>query len=224
MYGVGDFCDPTLTHPRFRELWQTEKMWRLDVSQTYPLDKPGHWARGGIGLFSTTADYARFALMLQNRGSLDGTRVLRPETVDLMHRNHLPKELLPYHVSGLSFYHGYGFGLGSRVLLDVAATQMPGSVGEFGWYGAARTYYWVDPREEMIGIVMAQCILGPDKPEKDLQTIAYAALHARTDAGAPTHAPDPGLAQDAQQKGLPGFAPDLPPSSAPEFPTGKMLL
>lgn len=176
MYGIRDFCDPHMTHPQFRKLWQSESMVRLDVSQTYPADKPGHWARGGIGLFSTPNDFLQFAQMLLHGGTWKGARILGRKTLDLMHRNHLPLTHLPFHTSNLSFYHGYGFGFGSRVLLDVAQSQMPGSVGEFGWYGAARTYYWVDPQESLIGILMAQYMLGPEKPEKDLQVLAYQAL------------------------------------------------
>ena len=72
-----------------------------------------------------------------------------------MHMNHLPPALLPFELGGGTF-SGYGFGLGSRVLLNVAESAMPGSVGEFGWDGAAKTYYWVDPKEELVGILMAQ--------------------------------------------------------------------
>jgi CubicO group peptidase (beta-lactamase class C family) len=140
------------------------------------MDRPGHWARGGIGLFSTITDFWKFAQMLLNQGTLDGVRILGRKTVELMHSNQLAKELLPFHISHLSFYHGYGFGLGSRVLMDANATQLPGSAGEFGWYGAARTYYWIDPKEAMIGILMAQYMLGPEKPEKEFQVLAYQAL------------------------------------------------
>ena len=70
---------------------------------------------------------------------------------------------------------GYGFGLGSRVLLDVAATGWPGSVGEYGWAGAARTYYWVDPHEEIVGLMMAQK-KGIDAPQRDYIALVYQAL------------------------------------------------
>jgi CubicO group peptidase (beta-lactamase class C family) len=176
VYGIRDFCDPKATHIQFRKGLLTEPMVKLDVSSTYPLNKPGHWARGGIGLFSTPGDFFRFAQMLLNGGALDGARILGHKTVDLMHQNHLPSHLLPFHISQLSFFHGYGFGFGSRVLMDVQATQMPGSVGEYGWYGAAKTYYWIDPKEQMIGILMAQVIMGPGKPEKEFQVLAYQSL------------------------------------------------
>src|SRR5690606_1842817 len=114
---------------------------------TYPADNTTSFARGGHGLFSTAQDYLRFAQMLLNGGELDGARILSPRTVAFMHTNHMPAELLPYEVGGMPSL-GYGFGLGSRVLLDPAASAVIGSPGEFGWSGAAKTYYWVDPREQ----------------------------------------------------------------------------
>ena len=92
-----------------------------------------------------------------------------------MHTNHLPHSLLPYNIGPLPL-SGYGFGLGSRVLLNVAESVMPGSVGEFGWAGAAKTYYWVDPKEELIGILMTQYMASFDLPEKDFQVLSYQAI------------------------------------------------
>ncbi len=83
--------------------------------------------------------------------------------------------MLPYELNGIPS-GGYGFGLGSRVLLNVAESAMPGSVGEFGWGGAAKTYYWVDPKEQLIGILMSQYMISFELPDKDLQVLAYAAL------------------------------------------------
>ncbi len=144
------------------------------VAQMNPVDSAA-FARGGHGLFSTAWDYMRFAQMLLQRGELDGARILAPKIIDLMHRNHLPPNLLPYDVGG-SVMSGYGFGLGSRVLMSVAESGLPGSAGEFGWGGAANTYYWVDPQEEMVGVFMAQVLGSMQTPEKVFQTLAYAAV------------------------------------------------
>jgi CubicO group peptidase (beta-lactamase class C family) len=92
-----------------------------------------------------------------------------------MHMNHVPLALLPYEIGGIPS-GGYGFGLGSRVLLNVAESALPGSVGEFGWGGAAKTYYWVDPQEELVGVLMTQYMVGFDLPDKDFQVLAYQAL------------------------------------------------
>lgn len=144
------------------------------VAQMNPVDNTT-FARGGIGLFSTAWDYMRFAQMLLQRGELDGARILAPKIIDLMHRNHLAPNLLPYEINGAPM-SGYGFGLGSRVLMSVAESGMPGSAGEFGWGGAANTYYWVDPQEEMVGVFMAQILGSLQTPEKVFQALAYAAV------------------------------------------------
>ena len=148
---------------------------RIDVSDTHPVDRPDVFVRGGFGLYSTLNDYLRFAHMLANRGELDGTRVLGTKTVELMYMNHLPAALLPFAPAGVE-EHGWGFGFGSRVLLDVASTGALGSIGEHRWPGAANTYYWVDPTEALVGVLMTQYMLGFAGPEHDLHTLAYQAI------------------------------------------------
>ena len=153
----------------------TEPNKLLDLTNTYPYDNPNH-ARGGHGLFMTIDDYFRFAQMLLNGGELYGNRVLGRKTVELMHCNHLPLTLLPFGLNDLVMWTRYGFGLGSRVCIDPAQTNLTGSVGEFGWAGAAKTYYWVDPREEIIGIFMSQRLSYFQVPERDFQALVYQAL------------------------------------------------
>jgi CubicO group peptidase (beta-lactamase class C family) len=147
----------------------------VDVSKTYPTANTSTFARGGYGLYSTSMDYLRFAQMLLNRGQLNGERILGPKIVDLMHANHVPPELLPYSIAIIPF-PGYGFGLGSRVLMNVADSALPGSPGEFGWSGAAATHYWVDPKEQLIGVLMTQFMISLDLVHKDFQLLAYQAL------------------------------------------------
>jgi CubicO group peptidase (beta-lactamase class C family) len=148
---------------------------RIDVSKSYPVDSPDVFVRGGHGLFSTIADYFRFAQMLANGGELDGERIIGRKTLELMHSNHVPASLLPLEIGGMPL-PGYGFGLGSRVLMDVAQSGAPGSVGEFGWSGAAKTHYWVDPKEELVGLFMTQSMMSFDLPEFDLRALAYQAI------------------------------------------------
>jgi len=150
---------------------------RIPVDETYPADNTHSFARGGHGLFSTSGDYLRFAQMLLNRGELDKARILSPKIVDFMHLNHLSPALLPMELAGQPSL-GYGFGLGSRVLLNPAAAGLPGSVGEYGWGGAAKTYFWEDPKEDMVGILMAQYMMGFDLPERDFYALAYQALNS----------------------------------------------
>jgi CubicO group peptidase (beta-lactamase class C family) len=173
MYGRPDIC--TNTFQSLFSAWQAGVNERLDVEATYPTADRRSFARGGHGLFSTAADYTRFAQMLLNRGELDGARILAPKICDLMHMNHLPAALMPYEIGTLA-YSGYGFGLGSRVLMSVAESALPGSVGEFGWAGAATTHYWIDPQEELIGVLMTQSMLSFDPLAADFRVLAYQAL------------------------------------------------
>ncbi len=117
--------------------------------------RPHECFRGGVSLVSTAADYLRFSRMLLAGGELDGVRILGRKTIELMTANALPQSMLPYEIGGLAS-PGWGYGLGMRVMMDLAAAQTPGSLGEYGWSGAAGTYFWIDPREQLIGIMMRQ--------------------------------------------------------------------
>lgn len=109
-----------------------------------------HW--GGAGLFSTLGDYARFGQMLLNGGELDGVRVLGRKSVELMMTNALTHTPTPY----TQFNEYEGFGLGGAVRLDAGRAARLGSVGQFGWAGAANTYFNVDPRESTVVVLFAQ--------------------------------------------------------------------
>jgi CubicO group peptidase (beta-lactamase class C family) len=104
---------------------------------------------------STVQDYYRFCQALLNGGELEGARILSRKTLELMTANHLVPELLPYEI-GRVYSCGYGYGLGFRVAMDLGQCQILGSQGEYGWGGAASTYFWVDPHEAFIGVQMAQ--------------------------------------------------------------------
>jgi CubicO group peptidase (beta-lactamase class C family) len=113
---------------------------------------------GGAGAVSTVADYARFAQMLLNGGQLDGARVLSRTTVTLMTSDHLGKILEAGTTPGelLLGTKGYTFGLGFAVRREAGIAGTPGSAGEFMWAGFAGTYFWVDPKEELVGVLMTQ--------------------------------------------------------------------
>ncbi len=107
---------------------------------------------GGGGLFSTAGDYARFAQMLLNGGVLDGRRLLSRKTVELMTANHLAPLARPRH----AFNSTMGFGLGVEVRVDLGGWGELGTVGQFGWAGAASTYVRIDPAEKLVAILIAQ--------------------------------------------------------------------
>jgi CubicO group peptidase (beta-lactamase class C family) len=175
MYGLPDLVGENYSAVQLVEAALSGFNERIDVSATYPTGAPDVFNRGGLGLFSTIGDYLRFAQMLANGGELDGQRIVGRKTLELMHANHLPDTLLPYELLGV-LNHGMGFGLGSRVMLDPAKTGGTGSVGEFGWAGAAKTYFWVDPVEELVGVFMSQYMTGVLQPDRDLRSLAYQAI------------------------------------------------
>jgi len=107
---------------------------------------------GGGGLWSTAEDYMRFGQMLANGGVLNGKRVLGPRTVDLMATNHVGDL---YSGTG-GTVNGLGFGLGVDVVLDNAASGRRVSNGTFAWGGAFGTYFWVDRKEALVGVLMVQ--------------------------------------------------------------------
>ncbi|HSJ90615.1 MAG TPA: serine hydrolase domain-containing protein [Ilumatobacter sp.] len=175
MYGLPDLVGEGYHGGELMEAAMAGFNERLDVSDTYPTDAPDVFVRGGLGLFSTIDDYARFAMMLAAGGQLDGERVVGRKTLELMHTNRVPETMLPYEILGL-VQSGFGFGLGSRVMLDVGANAGPGSVGEFGWAGAAKTYFWVDPVEDLVGVMMSQYMTGMQTPDRTFRSVVYQAL------------------------------------------------
>ena len=115
--------------------------------------EPGRgFAAGGAGLFSTVDDYARFGQMLLNGGELDGVRLLGRKTVQLMTQNHL--DHLPRKTTDPN--ESTGFGLGVSVRVELARGNRLGSVGQFGWSGAATTYINMDPQEQTLVILVTQ--------------------------------------------------------------------
>lgn len=144
--------------------------------------RPPHFVSGGGGLVSTAADYLRLCRLFLRGGELDGTRLISPKTMELMTRNHLPggadiarMALSPIAVSETSAA-GVGFGLGFAVTLDAVRTLRAGNAGDYSWGGAAGTYFWIDPVEDLAVIFMTQLLLSPDRVRDDLRTFVYAAL------------------------------------------------
>lgn len=134
--------------------------------------RPATFFSGEGGLVSTTADYLRFSQMLLHGGELDGVRLLSRKTVELMTTNHLSHRLLPYPLGGA----GRGFGLGFSVVMDIGQTGVLGSVGTYSWFGAFNTHFWVDPKEDLIGILMTQYSIPLQPISREFETLAYQAV------------------------------------------------
>jgi CubicO group peptidase (beta-lactamase class C family) len=137
--------------------------------------QPKRWESGGAGLVGTTADYARFAQMLLNGGTLDGRRYLTPETVALMTSDHIGPEK---HIARDYFYFpgdDSGFGLG----FAVRTKQLPGErlpIGEYRWDGVGGTFFFIDPKDDMFLICMMQSPSQRGRIETELKTLVYEAL------------------------------------------------
>ncbi|MBA2590301.1 MAG: beta-lactamase family protein [Alphaproteobacteria bacterium] len=185
-----DFVVPPASQDRLAACYVQGKS-GLELFDAYPNANyfvPPSLESGGGGLAGTAADYLRFSRMLLNKGALDGVRLLRSETVQMMTRNQLPdgKEIADLSPAADAFnesgYRGIGFGLGVAVTLDPARVGIPGSAGEFAWGGMASTAFFVDPAEDLAVIFMTQVITDTGsrvKLRRDLRTLIYEAMTDR---------------------------------------------
>ncbi len=108
----------------------------------------GNTVYGGThGLFSTAADYMKFCRMMLNGGEANGYQLLSPKTIELMTMNHL---------GDVQREPGEGFGLGFGVTTDISEGHVLGSPGQYYWSGAYCTYFFIDPKEDLIAIMMTQ--------------------------------------------------------------------
>jgi CubicO group peptidase (beta-lactamase class C family) len=130
-------------------------------SATYPTNDASTYHSGGAGLVSTLGDYFRFSQMMLNKGALDEARVLKAETVALMTQNQLGDIRIMFPGNDLM---GYGFGILSAKAKD--DTKDLAGAGNYSWGGAFGTYFWVDPKSDLVGVFMVQAF----PPDFDLAT------------------------------------------------------
>jgi CubicO group peptidase (beta-lactamase class C family) len=125
----------------------------FDMSQVPKTDS------GGAGGITTASDYLRFAQMMANGGRLDSARILSRSSVALMTSDHLGTKIQPTALAPgelLMGVPGYTFGLGFMVRQGPGIAGVPGSTGEFMWAGALGTFFWVDPKEDLVVVYMSQ--------------------------------------------------------------------
>ena len=127
-----------------------------NLGRSHPLDYP-EFRRGGYGLFSTISDYMKFANMLRNGKTIDGQVILSKGMWNLMHKTRVSFPNNTFRINDEPFC-GYGWNLIGRVMENVGEAQYTTSLGEFGWSGAAATYFWVDPIRDVTGCLMTQYI------------------------------------------------------------------
>jgi CubicO group peptidase (beta-lactamase class C family) len=144
------------------------------VIGTYDPAMVRRWQGGGAGMSGTIADYARFAQMLLNGGSLNGRRYLKPETVALMTTDHIGPQ------TGIARDANYfpgptsGFGLGFAVRTSQPPAGWP--LGEYRWDGAGGTFFFIDPKDDMFAILMVQTPSQRGRIQLQLKTLIYEAL------------------------------------------------
>ena len=149
----------------------------------FDYSRPPGTASGGAGLVSTASDYLRFAQMLLNGGELDGVRILAPATVRLLASNHLADDIRAKADESFSEHTGMGFGVDVAVVLDSAKAGTLRPAGSYDWGGAAGTWFWIDPSNDLIFIGMIQVMERWKDPQlKDIDTdtsaLVYGALVA----------------------------------------------
>ncbi len=166
-----DFSVPEEKADRYATLYEPTEDGGIQVMEHAPVSSGplSFHHSGGAGLQSTAADYLRFCQMMLNEGELDGVRLLGRKTVELMTMNHIPDDWQPL------WRTGCGFGLGFAVVTDVADTHALGSLGTYSWGGLASTTFWIDPVEELIGILMTQ-LIGDAPFHPQFRVLTYQAI------------------------------------------------
>jgi CubicO group peptidase (beta-lactamase class C family) len=145
------------------------------TTQVRDIRRPVKWESGGGGMVGTVGDYARFAQMLLNRGSYDGRRYLKPETIALMASDHIGPETKI--ARDQNYYPGAtsGFGLGFAVRTSVPpATSWP--LGEYRWDGVGGTFFFIDPEDDLFGVFMVQTPSQRGRIQLALKTLIYQAM------------------------------------------------
>ncbi len=143
--------------------------------------EPTELYSGGGGLTGTIGDYGRFCQMLLNGGQLDGVRILSPTTVRYMRTNQLPEGRdmagMGQPVWSETSYEGIGFGLGFAVVIDPVKAHIIASPGEHHWGGAASTFFWLDPVEDLAVVFLTQLMPSSTYPiRRELRVAVYQAL------------------------------------------------
>ena len=147
----------------------------------HPLNNK-NFARGGHGLYSTLKDFMIFIEMLHTGMSKDGKKIISKNSIDIMKRNHLQNNLFPIEITNITNLknknyvndlEGYGWGLGFRTLMNIKKNNNRGNIGEFGWSGAASTYFLVDHEKNISALLMTQVLNGDPNLKKDFYNFIY---------------------------------------------------
>ncbi|MCU0390261.1 MAG: beta-lactamase family protein [Thermoflexibacter sp.] len=155
----------------YEEIGDKEGITRKPTSHwtEYPISGAKTYYSGGAGLSSTAMDYAKFCQMLLNGGTFNGKRILGRKTVELMTTNQIGELEV--------WDRGNKFGLGFEIVSEKGRAKIPSSLGAFEWGGMYYTHYWIDPKEDLVGVVLFQVF--PTKGwgiENQFKAMIYEAL------------------------------------------------
>jgi CubicO group peptidase (beta-lactamase class C family) len=175
------FFVPAEKRERFVTLYQATGNEPLKPSKArFDYDSQPGMPSGGGGMVSTAEDYYRFASMLANGGELNGVRIISPESVTLMSSNHLAPHLLTgeFGIGIQQMRAGLGYGYDCAVVFDPPMAGLSDGKGEFFWDGAAGTWFWVDPTNDVVFVGMIQRLLGAGSPNVEYlsRSTIYGAL------------------------------------------------
>ena len=134
---------------------------------------------GGGGLISTVTDYAHFAQMLLNQGVFGDSRIISTSAAKLMMTNHLSDQMLAigWGAAHQRIRPGFGQGFNGIVFTDPVAAGVPVGTGTYHWDGAASTWFWVDPANDLIFVGMVQLLISPFMHHQEAtQTLMAGAL------------------------------------------------
>lgn len=165
---------------RLVPLYRTENTGNVPilVSDDDPMSnflfKENGFESGGGGLVSSLDDYSRYCSVLLQGGSYKGERIIGRKTLDLMTSNHLSGKSLATFTKDMP---GYGYGLGVRVMMNPSLTGIPGSMGEYGWSGAAATWMCIDPMEDLYAVLMLQLLDCPYPLQREFAQVMYGTLN-----------------------------------------------
>ncbi|THD61237.1 serine hydrolase [Phenylobacterium sp.] len=162
-----DFWCPPEKRGRMAKLYRIDPATDRLQDVSYPhVDSQPVLEPGGGGLISTVDDYLKFARMMLGKGEVDGVRLVKASTIEMMCENRLTPAQRQIPFMGIPFWMGQGFGLGVSVITDPEqqAWMGAGSKGAFGWPGAFGTWWQADPAEDMVMLYLIQnsMPLGPD--------------------------------------------------------------
>ena len=156
-----------------------ENMMLMDDPKESGYRTPPQLESGGGGLVSTVGDYLKFAQMLLNKGEYEGKRYLGKKTVEFMTANHMGDESADegltnlFNMLGNAYkVRGMGFGVTGSVVINPALAGLPVSEGVYSWGGAASTHFWIDHKEDLIGIVHTQLLPDGTYPVRELMQLA----------------------------------------------------